>query len=183
LLAGENGDATWYPGDVIQTAIGQSYSSFTPIQLANYVAAIANEGTLYKTHIIKSVRSSVDGSAVEETQPEILNKINISEKTMNAVKKGMYGVADEGSAKNVFEGYPIEIGGKTGTAQVGRNKSDNALFVAFAPYDNPQIAVAIVIEKGKTGANAAYVARDIFDEYFRTAEKTVISDKFNELLP
>ena len=95
----------------------------------------------------------------------------------------MFGVADEGSASNVFEGYPIEIGGKTGTAQVGKNKSDNALFIAFAPYDAPEIAVAIVIEKGQTGANAAYVARDIFDEYFGINKKDMKIEPFGELLP
>lgn len=176
-------DKRWYAGDVIQTAIGQSYSFFTPIQLANYVATLANGGNRYKTHIIKSVRSSVDGSIVKETQPEVLNTVDISAETLEAVKKGMLGVVDEGSASSIFKDYPIEIGGKTGTAQVGKNKSDNALFVAFAPYDDPEIAVAVVIEKGEKGVNAAYVARDIFDEYFRLNENTTDFDNFSELLP
>ena len=182
-LAGENGDAKWYSGDVIQTAIGQSYSAFTPIQLANYTAAIANGGTLYKTHIIKSVRSTVTGELIKGNKTEILNKIDVKSETLEAVRKGMFGVADEGSASSVFEGYPIEIGGKTGTAQVGKNKSDNALFIAFAPYESPEIAVAIVIEKGETGANAAYVARDIFDEYFGINKKDAKIKTFGELLP
>lgn len=176
-------DKKWYAGDVIQTAIGQSYSFFTPIQLANYISTLSNGGKRFKTHIIKSVRSSVDGSVIEETQPEILNTVEVSEKTLDAVKKGMLGVVDEGSASSIFKDYPIEIAGKTGTAQVGKNKSDNALFVAFAPYDNPEIAVAVVIEKGEKGVNAAYVARDIFDEYFRLNENTTDFDDFNELLP
>lgn len=182
-LAGEYGDGKWYAGDVIQTAIGQSYSSFTPIQLANYIAAIANNGTLYKTHIIKSVRSSTDGKPIAETKPEILSTIDVSEKTMEAVKKGMYGVVDEGSASAIFKDYPVGIGGKTGTAQVGKNKSDNALFVAFAPYDNPQIAVAVAVEKGEKGYNAAYIARDIFDEYFDLNKSNENLTNLSELLP
>lgn len=182
-IAGENGDKKWYAGDVIQTAIGQSYSLFTPIQLANYISAIANGGTLYKTHIIKSVRSSTDASVVSETEAEVLSKIEISGKTLEAVKKGMYGVVDEGSASGIFKDYPVGIGGKTGTAQVGKNKSDNALFVAFAPYDNPQIAVSVVIEKGEKGVNAAYVARDIFDEYFDLNKNNEVSVNLSELLP
>lgn len=182
-IATTDEDKKWYAGDVIQTAIGQSYSFFTPIQLASYTAAIANEGTRYKTHIIKSVRSSQDGSLVAQTQPVVLNEIQISSETLKAVKIGMFGVADEGSASAIFKDYPIEIGGKTGTAQVGRNKSDNALFIAFAPFDKPEIAIAVVIEKGEKGANAAYVARDVFDEYFRVHENTANSDNLGDLLP
>ena len=182
-LAVSDEDKKWYAGDVIQTAIGQSYSFFTPIQLADYIATIANGGTRYQTHIIKSVRSSVDGSIVTETQPNALNTVDVNPKTLEAVKKGMLGVVDEGSASAIFKDYPIAVGGKTGTAQVGKNKSDNALFVAFAPYDTPEIAVAVVIEKGEKGANAAYVARDIFDEYFRLNANTAIIDNFSELLP
>ncbi len=182
-IAGEYGDKKWYAGDVIQTAIGQSYSFFTPIQLANYVAAIANNGTLYKTHIVKSIRSSVDGKIVKETEPTVLNTIDVSDKTLEAVKRGMYGVVDEGSASAIFKDYPVGIGGKTGTAQVGKNKSDNALFVAFAPYDNPQIAVAVAVEKGEKGYNAAYIARDIFDEYFDINKNRDNSINLSELLP
>ena len=85
---------------------------------------------------------------------------------LEAVKQGMYGVVDEGSASGIFENYSIPIGGKTGTAQVGSNVSENALFVAFAPFDKPEIAVAVVIEHGVRGTNAAQVAKDVFDVYF-----------------
>lgn len=156
----------WYAGDTIQTAIGQSNSNFTPIQLANYIATVANGGTRYKTNIIKTVRSSDDGSIVMESKPEVAERISLKPSTVEAVKNGMKKVVEDGSAKSIFEGYPIEIGGKTGTAQVGTKVTNNALFVAFAPFDNPEIAVAVVIEHGLRGANAAYVARDIFDEYF-----------------
>ncbi len=173
----------WYPADTIITAIGQSYSYFTPIQLANYVATIANGGTLYKTHLLKSIRSSVDGSVVYSNEPLVLKTVSIKPENLEAVKKGMYGVVDEGSASGIFENYNIPVGGKTGTAQVGSNVSDNALFVAFAPFDNPEIAVAVVVEHGVKGANAAYVAKDIFDEYFRQNVQIGIIDIEGELLP
>jgi len=176
-------DETWYAGDTIQTAIGQSYSYFTPIQLANYISAIANGGTRYKTHILKSVRSSVDGSVVYESKPEITGKLDIKPENLAAVKRGMLGVVDEGSASAIFENYKVSIGGKTGTAQIGKNVSDNALFVAFAPFDAPEIAVAVVIEHGVKGANAAYVARDIFDKYFEKSQNIENSDIIGELLP
>ncbi len=157
---------SWYGGDTIQAAIGQSYSSFTPIQLANYVATIANGGTRYKTNIIKSVRSSIDGSLVKEFEPKVEETIDLKPETLQAVKNGMQRVIDEGSASAIFTDYPVAIGGKTGTAQVGSKVSNNALFVAFAPFDDPEIAVAVAMEHGVRGKNASIVAKDIFDQYF-----------------
>ena len=176
-------DSSWYAGDTIQTAIGQSYSYFTPIQLANYIAGIAAGGIRYRTHILKSVRSSVDGSVIYEPMPEILGNTQISEKNLEAVKKGMLGVVEEGSASGIFDEYVVTIGGKTGTAQIGKNVSDNALFVAFAPFEKPEIAVAVVIEHGAVGRNAAYVAKDIFDAYFEKADNSSTNAIIGELLP
>jgi penicillin-binding protein 2 len=98
--------------------------------------------------------------------PKTLEKIIMDKETLNAVRTGMKNVADEGSARAIFSDYPMKIGGKTGTAQLGNNLANNAIFTAFAPYDNPEIAISVVIEHGVRGANAAYVARDLFDEYF-----------------
>ena len=155
----------WYGGDTLQAAIGQSYSLFTPVQLANYAATIANGGTRYKVNLIKSVRSSVDGSTVKEFKPEIIENIDIDPASLRAVKQGMKRVVDEGSASSIFTDYAIQIGGKTGTAQVG-DGSNNAVFIAYAPFDNPEIAVSVVLEHGVRGTNAAQVAKDIFDAYF-----------------
>ena len=145
----------WYGADTLQAAIGQSVNSFTPLQLANYIATIASDGTRYKLHILK------------DDKKQIAEKINISPETLRAVKSGMRNVVEEGSAGAIFAGYPIAIGGKTGTAQVGSKVSNNALFAAFAPFENPEIAICVVIEHGVRGANAAYVARDFFDYYFK----------------
>ncbi len=158
----------WYGGDTLQAAIGQSYSLFTPVQLANYAATIANGGTHYKVNLIKSVRSSTDGTLVRESVPEIRDSIEMDADVLQSVKNGMRRVIDEGSAASVFTDYTIPIGGKTGTAQIGKG-SNNAIFIAYAPFDDPQIAVSVVLEHGVRGANAANVARDIFDAYFNTA--------------
>lgn len=155
----------WYGGDTLQAAIGQSYSLFTPVQLANYAATIANGGTRYKVNLVKSIRSSKDGSIVREFKPQVDEQINIDTNVLNSVKQGMKKVADEGSAAVVFQNYGVQVGGKTGTAQVG-DGSNNAVFIAYAPFDDPQIAVSVVLEHGVRGTNAALVARDIFDKYF-----------------
>lgn len=158
-------DSDWFGGDTLQTAIGQSYSLFTPVQLANYCATIANGGTRYKVNLIDSIHSSVDGSVVEEFGSEVVEKIDMDPQTVNQIHNGMKKVVDEGSARSIFEGYPIAVGGKTGTAQLGKG-ANNAVFIAFAPFDNPKIAVAVVLEHGVRGTNAGRVARDVFDQYF-----------------
>ena len=165
----------WYGGDTLQAAIGQSYSLFTPVQLANYAATIANGGARYKVNLIKSIRSSVDGRAIREFEPVIVENIDMNEKDLNAVKQGMKKVADEGSAAEVFKNYGVQVGGKTGTAQVG-DGSNNAVFIAYAPFDNPQIAVSVVLEHGVRGTNAAMVAKDIFDAYFHLNDAPLQSE-------
>lgn len=165
-------DQSWFGGDTLQAAIGQSYNLFTPVQLANYAAAVANGGTRYKVSLIKSVRSPVDGHEIVSPEPVVEEKIDMKPETLNAVRMGMRNVVDEGSASAIFRDYGIAIGGKTGTAQLGNNQSNNALFVAFAPFDEPEIAVCVVLEHGVKGANAAYVAKDIFDSYFAPKTET-----------
>lgn len=161
----------WYGGDTLQAAIGQSYSLFTPVQLANYAATIANGGTRYKVNLIKNIRSSVDGTVVKEYPPTVISSVDMDKNTLKAVKNGMKKVVDEGSASSIFSNYSVKIGGKTGTAQVG-NGSNNAIFIAYAPFDNPEIAVAVVLEHGVRGTNAGLVAKDIFDEYFKLNKTT-----------
>ena len=117
--------------------------------------------------MIKSIRKSSDNSKVLENEPTVVEKIDITDENLKAVKEGMKNVVDEGSAQAIFKDYPIKIGGKTGTAQLGKNVSNNAFFIAFAPFENPEIAICVAIEHGVRGANAAYVARDVFDYYFR----------------
>ena len=158
----------WRPADTAQVSIGQFDNSFTPLQIANYISTIANGGKKYKPYIIKKV-VKYDGSVVNETKPSY-TKVPVKQSTINAVKEGMVAVAQsiDGTAYKSFTGLPFEVAGKTGTAQTSREatRSPNALFVCYAPADNPQIAIAVVIERGAWGSSAAPVARDIIDEYF-----------------
>ncbi len=155
----------WNPGDTLQASIGQSDNLITPLQLANYVATIANGGTRYQPHLVKTVKKHQTGEIILDKKSEIVEKVDISEKTLSAVKKGMNKVTQEGTASSVFKDFFIDIAGKTGTAEVNKG-SNTGVFVAFAPYDNPKIAIAIVIEHGTAGYLAAPVAKAVFEEYF-----------------
>ena len=161
----------WSPGDTLQMAIGQSDNAFTPIQLASYMSTVVNGGNRFKATIFKSADHYFTGTPIVENEPVILNKTHLSDETVEIIKTGMKSVVDDegGTAKAVFAGksYAGDIGGKTGTAQVSKG-SDTVLFVGFAPYENPKIAVAVVIENGYRSARAASVAADIFDYYFET---------------
>lgn len=160
----ESRNMEWYPGDTLQAAIGQSDNMFTPAQLASYVSTIINKGNRYALHLVKDIRNYKTGEIVYKNEPYLISKFEISESTVEAVKDGMRRVTEDGTAKVVFEDFPIAVGGKTGTAEVS-NGSDTVLFVGFAPYDNPKIAVAVVLEHGATSRYAAQVARDMFEQY------------------
>ncbi len=174
----------WYPGDVLQAAIGQSDNLFTPLQIANYVATVANGGTNYKAHLLKAVKSNTEQKIIEEVQPEVRNKIEIQPQNLEAILKGMGMVtATGGTASSVFADFPVKTGGKTGSAQVS-NGSANGIYVGFAPFDDPQIAVAVVVEHGASGSGVSPIARDIFEQYFYgKGEVSGIHTPKNELLP
>lgn len=161
----EEAGLVWQPGDTLQVSIGQSDNLFTPLQLANYVATIANGGNRYKVHLIKEVRSPETGEIISSVQPEILSKISLEPENRTAILKGMKNVVELGTASTVFDGFDIPIGGKTGTAEVAGG-SDNAIFVAFAPYDKPTIAVCAVIEHGVHGSAAGRAVRAVLETYF-----------------
>ena len=159
-------DQTWYEGDTMYAAIGQGNTQVTPIQLANYVATLVNGGTNYPTHLLKAVKSSDFSQVEEEYRPEARNTIEIDPKNLEAVKSGMGMAASEGSAAPFFKDLPVTIGAKTGTAQIASKVEANAVFVAFAPYDNPEIAISIVVEKGGSGTAVSAIAADILSYYF-----------------
>lgn len=172
----ESMGGTWYPGNTLSVAIGQESSQFTPIQLANYVATLVNGGTHYRTHLLKQVRSADRSRVVFEYQPEILGTLDLNEKNLNAVKAGMLALTQEGSLARYFQDLDVKIGAKTGSAQVSAaSKESNAVLVCFAPYDDPQIALAIVAEKGGTGSELGAIAADIFRAYFdaRKTQETI----------
>lgn len=173
----ESRDMEWYPGDTLQAAIGQSDNMFTPAQLASYVSTIMNKGTRYALRLVKEVRSYSTGEVVYKNEPAVISQHEISDETLAAVKDGMRRVTEDGTAKAVFENFEISVGGKTGTAEVSQG-SDTVLFVGFAPYDNPQIAVAVVLEHGATSRYAAQVARDMFEYYLGLSG---VSDEINPM--
>lgn len=173
--------STWYQGNTIQAAIGQSDNAFTPLQLAMYTATIANGGTRYKATLLSEVRSyNLDERKVLE-KGEVLNKVSVSKENFNIVKQGMLSVTQEGTAQAYFENYPIKVGGKTGTAQ---NKgADHSIFTVFAPFDDPEIAISVVVEHGEYGTTTGPVAKAILDEYFYFSNNSYSESKSNSILP
>lgn len=156
---------TWVGGDYLQLAIGQR-GSYTPIQLAAYTMMIANGGTRYKTHFIKSVRS-YDGKTETVIEPEVAAKVKWSKEAMKATKEGMLAVGKTGTAQLSFSSAPYSVACKTGTAQTGiSGQSDHGTFIAYAPADKPEVALAVVVENGTSSASAS-VARKVLDSYFR----------------
>ena len=161
-----NGGEKWYGADTLMAAIGQSDHLFTPIQLANYVATLVNGGTRYQPHLLKTVMDYTNTEVYEEVQPTVLNTIEISSSSLNAIKEGMKGVVTEdGTASSYFAGFPIQVGGKTGSAQMVGH-SATGVFVSFAPYDQPEIAVCVVGEYASSGGSLAPVAIAAYDQYF-----------------
>ncbi len=165
-------DAEWYSGDTLQMAIGQSVTQITPLQIARYVAAIANRGTVYNCSILKSVSSYDYSESLYQREPNVYAQIDAPEYIWNAIHEGMYGVTHSivGTGYETFWDFYPEAAGKTGTTQV--TGTDDGLFVCFAPYDDPEIAVAVVLEKGGLGANVSGLARQVMEYYFYFQEST-----------
>lgn len=178
----------WQMGDTIQAGIGQSDNLFSVMQLANYVATVANNGTRYKCHYVKYVMNSADNSVIYEAKPEVLEETGFSKQTIDIVKEGMLAVTTTGSCRSAFASIKEKVGAKTGTTQVKRiidgkeYKGNNGLNVSFAPFDNPEIAIAIIIENVDSGTATATVAADIYDYYFSTKNQISASQPSNELL-
>lgn len=156
----------WYEGETMYAAIGQGNTQVTPIQLANYISTLANGGSHYPTHLLKTVKSSDFSRVVDQYEPVARDEIGLDPVNLEAVKKGMGMLASEGSVAAYFRTLPVKVGAKTGTAQVARNSEANAILVAFAPYDDPEIAISIVVERGGSGTLVAGIAQEILEYYF-----------------
>lgn len=157
-------DREWTDGQTITAAIGQSYNLFTPLQLANYVATLVSGGEHYEAHLLKNVKSYDNSRVIDIYGKGPLNDLNISDSTMAAVTKGMHDLTYD-SLRSAFSRCVVEAGAKTGSAQVGTDIA-NGTFVAYAPYDDPEIAIAIVVEKGGSGSLLANAAVDIINAWF-----------------
>lgn len=180
----------WLPGDTVQAAIGQSDNLFTPLQLANYCATIANGGTRYKPYIIKSVLSADMSEVIYETEPVVLNTLNADEKNLEIVKKGMRDVVTNSSCNMYFGECIVDAAGKTGTSQLKRTTEsgvtmdcNNGFFISFAPYDDPEIAIAIVAENALTGSRTSQAAVPIYNYYFSQKTQFDVQETPNELIP
>ena len=168
----------WNPGDTIQAGIGQSDNLFTPLQLSNYCATIANGGTRYQLHFVKSRISNSSGIS-NDTPISIVEEVSVSEKNINVVKEGMRLVATKGGPWRVFDKIETPVACKTGTSQVIVNgeKKNNGFLITFAPYDNPEIAIASAIERAGSGTSTAEITASIIDYYYshNTSEKSAQS--------
>jgi len=175
----------WYPGDTVQAAIGQSDNLFTPIQLANYAATIANGGTHYQAHFVKSVKTGDYTKTVLENNGTVLNEAGVSENSLRIVKEGMLRL---GSRLSAFKNLPVQVAAKTGTAESKAKVNGsiieglNGFMISFAPYDNPEIAVAVAIENLNSGSATAVLVADIYDAYFNTAENFTAEQGYNTVL-
>lgn len=184
--------ATMGPGDTLNASIGQGDNNFTPMQIAKYISSIANGGTVVNPTIIKSVLNS-DGTEVSKDEirkytneklgiVDTDDGITISDESIEVAKEGMRMAASEagGTAYNIFKNFNIEVAGKTGSAEAGKDSNGNDLvnawFVCFAPFDNPEVAVVVMIENGGHGNYAAEVARDVLIQYFGMNESTDVDE-------
>ncbi|MBQ5798682.1 MAG: hypothetical protein IIW16_02565, partial [Clostridia bacterium] len=141
-------------------------------------ATIANSGVRYKTTFVNSILSYDLSETYYRNEPQVLNQIKISDNVLDTVKRGMLSVTEDGTGSAVFGDYPIQVGGKTGTAQTD-NGADHNVFVAFAPFENPEIAVAVVIEHGASSFTSGSVMRSVMDAYFFNQEETYKDEAAN----
>jgi penicillin-binding protein 2 len=169
----------WFPGETISIGIGQGYNNYTPIQLAQALSTLVNGGVMYKPHLVSYVDNLRTGER-REIEPEVIKRVRLKPEHVEFVKRAMQGVNKEGTGARAFAGAPYTSGGKTGTAQVVAIKQnekydeakvterlrDHSWFIAFAPMENPKIALAVIVENGGFGARAAApIARAVLD-YF-----------------
>ena len=180
-------DETWYYGNTLSAVIGQAENNFTPIQMARYIAMITNGGKKLDLTIIKDIINNQGKSIKTEEVKDYINKrlgiektseenLNIQKENLKTVLEGMQSVTEEGgTAYSVFKDFPIQVGGKTGSAEAGNDKT-NAWFVGFAPYENPEIAVVVLVENGAHGYYSAEVTKEIMEAYFGLNEE-IVEDK------
>jgi penicillin-binding protein 2 len=183
----------WYAGETVSVGIGQGYNSYTPLQLAHAIATIANDGVMYRPHIVNYVEDVVTRKrTVVEPKPE--RTLELKPEHLAVVKNALVGVNKEGTGARAFAGTPYISAGKTGTAQVVAIKQgekyvesrvqerhrDHALFIAYAPADKPQLAVAVIVENAGFGARAAApIARQVFDYYLLGKQPTPVKPDDN----
>lgn len=158
----------WRIGDTLQAAIGQSDSVFTPIQMAEYCATVANSGTRYSASILKSIRNYDYSEKLYDREPTVMSTVESAEYNWAAVHEGMWEVLNDYINEknvNVWVDCPWRVAGKTGTAQKGEGIQNDGIFMCYAPYKDPEVAIFVVVERGGAGADVQFIARHIMDAY------------------
>ena len=177
------GGAEWLDGNTVQAAIGQSDNLFTPLQLANYVCTIANDGVRITPHIIDKVTNYARDEVVKNYNVrQEVEEVGVSQENIDMVKKDMHAVQTYGTASSILAGFPISVGAKTGTAE--NTGSDHELLICFAPFDDPEIAFAVIIEHGAKSVYSNNIGYDILNAYFFDKGKepmTKIDSQGNEI--
>lgn len=158
--------------DPVRSAIGQGTHSYSVSHIARYVAALANRGYCYNLTLLDRMEAT-DGTLVEEYEPELLNRVEIADSSWDAVQSGMRMVAEKTASLNSLG---ITLAAKTGTAQQSKSHPNHALFVSYAPFEQPEIAMAVRIANGYTSGNAAELGADIFKYYFELEEEEELID-------
>ena len=161
---------------------GQASQEYTPLQLANYIATLVRGGERLDVHLLKNVTTFDNSAVLLDHQPEVLSDVGMSEETLATVKKGMGDLVTKGSVARDFADCIVSAGAKTGSAQVGEENA-NGVFVCFAPFDEPEIAVAVVIEQGRSGSALAATAVEILNDYFAPNDIGIVSVPEGALLP
>lgn len=182
LFEGEDG--SWYQGDQILAAIGQSEHRFTPMQLCVYASTLATQGDRYRATFLNRIVSSDNRSLLKESQVELMSHLDISDEAYMSYMQGMCMVTREsgGTAYSVFRDYPIQVAGKTGTAETDKeDKSDNGSFICFAPAYDPEITISVYGEQAGHGSSMAGVAKDILDSYFEVGAPADVNSYENKL--
>lgn len=175
----------WTDGNTAQAAIGQADNMFTPIQLATYCATLANNGRRMRTHFLQEVTNYAGDELIRRYEPELLYDAEVRDDVLTVVRNAMALTASDGLARSVFGDYPVPVACKTGTAQTSGLKweeggtEENITFIAYAPADAPEIAVAVVLEHGSSGAYAMNVAKDILDYYFEYYSWDADGNRYN----
>jgi penicillin-binding protein 2 len=154
----------WYIGDSFHSAIGQGYTTATPLQLANYAAALANGGTLYSPRVVNRIKKSDGKEEIENS--EIINRNFIEPEIMKIVREGMRQTVVSGTAQQL-QTLPVSSAGKTGTAQFGTENKTHGWYISFAPYEDARIAMVVLVEGEDDTHSAVPVTKDIYDWYFR----------------
>lgn len=158
-------DGDWYLSETFDAAIGQGFNLVTPLQAAMVMGEIAADGKRYKPHLVSRIQTQ-DGDVIKEFQPELLSELQVPANVIKLVQEGLHDVTKFGTAASTFRGFPVDIAGKTGTAENSQGR-DHGWFVAYGPFDNPNVVVAVIVEQGGFGSQSAVpIGREILEAAF-----------------